>query len=146
MFKGITNSFAHLRGKIVHNVRSMLEDFDEPNQTVVYNLDEIILSEERIVSCPIGNDDELKIQAAPDSVDPRQVLKFESRFECGNLRKAIHIGDRQYNLILRPDINSNKHHNWFYFQVSNMVGGQHFPYVFNIINYEKANSQLNFGE
>ncbi len=55
------------------------------------------------------------------------------------------MGDRKYNLILSPDVNSNKHHNWFYFQVSNMMGGDHYPYTFNIINYEKANSQLNFG-
>ena len=26
-----------------------------------------------------------------------------------------------------------------------MKGGQHYPYIFNIINYEKANSQFNFG-
>ena len=44
-------------------------------------------------------------------------LNFESRFECGNLRKAIHVGGRQYDLILSPDINSDKHHQWFYFQV-----------------------------
>lgn len=72
-------------------------------------------------------------------------LRFESRFESGNLRKAIHIGGRQYNLILTPDVNSDKHHQWFYFQVSHMKGGDHYPYTFNIINYEKANSQFNFG-
>ena len=26
-----------------------------------------------------------------------------------------------------------------------MKCGQHYPYIFNIINYEKANSQFNFG-
>ena len=26
-----------------------------------------------------------------------------------------------------------------------MKSGDHFPYIFNIINYEKANSQFNFG-
>lgn len=26
-----------------------------------------------------------------------------------------------------------------------MKGGEHYPYFFNIINYEKANSQFNFG-
>jgi hypothetical protein len=33
-----------------------------------------------------------------------------------------------------------------FFQVSNMVGGVTSPYTINIINYEKANSQFNFGE
>ena len=27
-----------------------------------------------------------------------------------------------------------------------MVGGVHSPYTFNIVNYEKANSQFNFGK
>ena len=72
-------------------------------------------------------------------------LQFESRFESGNLRKAINVGGRQYDLILNPDVNSDKHHQWFYFQVSHMKSGDHFPYIFNIINYEKANSQFNFG-
>lgn len=55
------------------------------------------------------------------------------------------MGGRQYDLILNPDVNSDKHHQWFYFQVSHMKSGDHFPYIFNIINYEKANSQFNFG-
>ena len=60
-------------------------------------------------------------------------------------RKAIQIRDREYNLVLNPDVNSYKYHQWFYFQVSNMVSGEHAPYIFNIINYEKTNSQFNFG-
>ena len=55
------------------------------------------------------------------------------------------LGGRQYNLILNPDVNSDKHHQWFYFQVSHMKGGEHYPYIFNIINYEKTNSQFIFG-
>ncbi len=42
---------------------------------------------------------------------------FPSRFESGNLRKAIRIRDREYNLILNPDVNSRQQHQWFYFQV-----------------------------
>jgi hypothetical protein len=42
---------------------------------------------------------------------------FSGRFESGNLRKAIRIRDREYNLILNPDVNSRQQHQWFYFQV-----------------------------
>ncbi|KAG7201176.1 hypothetical protein KM043_003967 [Ampulex compressa] len=70
-------------------------------------------------------------------------LQFESRFESGNLRKAIQIGPREYDLILTPDVNSGSRHQWFYFEVSNMESKV--PYTFNIINCEKANSQFNFG-
>ncbi|KAJ8735632.1 hypothetical protein PYW07_007252 [Mythimna separata] len=70
-------------------------------------------------------------------------LGFESRFESGNLRKAIQVGPREYELILMPDVNSTKRHQWFYFEVRNMQQGR--PYVFNIVNCEKSDSQFNFG-
>ncbi|XP_069359117.1 cytosolic carboxypeptidase 1-like isoform X5 [Maniola hyperantus] len=70
-------------------------------------------------------------------------LSFESRFESGNLRKAIQVGPREYELILMPDVNSAKRHQWFYFEVRNMQQGR--PYVFNIVNCEKSDSQFNFG-
>lgn len=42
-----------------------------------------------------------------------------------------------------PDVNSNKRHLWFYFEVSNMSSTG--SYVFNIVNCEKSDSQFNFG-
>ena len=67
-------------------------------------------------------------------------LCFESRFECGNLRKAIQVRTYdawqpsmhaafhflqvrtgEYDLILNSDINSGRHHQWFYFKVSELT-------------------------
>ncbi|XP_050403069.1 cytosolic carboxypeptidase 1 [Patella vulgata] len=70
-------------------------------------------------------------------------LIFNAQFESANLRRAIQIREYEYDLILNPDINTNHHHQWFYFQVSNMVADV--PYRFNIVNCEKLNSQFNFG-
>jgi len=70
-------------------------------------------------------------------------LCFESRFESGNLRKALQVSPNQYDLILMPDVNSTRNHQWFYFEVSNMEADV--PYVFNIVNCEKQNSQFNYG-
>ncbi|XP_076877159.1 LOW QUALITY PROTEIN: cytosolic carboxypeptidase 4-like [Brachyhypopomus gauderio] len=70
-------------------------------------------------------------------------LRFFSRFESGNLRKAIHIRTCEYDLILNADVNSSSHHQWFYFEVSGMLCDV--PYRFNIINCEKSNSQFNYG-
>ncbi|XP_071965777.1 cytosolic carboxypeptidase 1-like isoform X2 [Antedon mediterranea] len=70
-------------------------------------------------------------------------LKFNSLFECGNLRKAIWVRQHEYDLILNSDVNCNHHHQWFYFEVSNMTPGV--PYRFNVINCEKPNSQFNYG-
>ncbi|XP_062936569.1 cytosolic carboxypeptidase 1 isoform X5 [Cynocephalus volans] len=71
------------------------------------------------------------------------ILKFNSKFESGNLRKVIQIRKNEYDLILNSDINSNHYHQWFYFEVSGMRLGV--AYRFNIINCEKSNSQFNYG-
>ncbi|XP_019410303.1 PREDICTED: cytosolic carboxypeptidase 1 isoform X1 [Crocodylus porosus] len=71
------------------------------------------------------------------------ILKFNSKFESGNLRKVIQIRKNEYDLILNSDINSNHYHQWFYFEVSGMKTG--IGYRFNIINCEKSNSQFNYG-
>lgn len=86
------------------------------------------------------NDDEKKLGQKSQQA---QHLLFESRFESGNLRKAIQVGPREYELILNSDVNSDRHHNWFYFEVSNMDNTA--PYIFNIVNFEKMNSQFNYG-
>uniref|UniRef100_A0A3P8TRP2 tubulin-glutamate carboxypeptidase n=1 Tax=Amphiprion percula TaxID=161767 RepID=A0A3P8TRP2_AMPPE len=70
-------------------------------------------------------------------------LRFFSKFECGNLRKAIQVRRCEYDLILNADVNCSQHTQWFYFEVSNMVAG--IPYRFNVINCEKSNSQFNYG-
>ncbi|XP_053128273.1 cytosolic carboxypeptidase 4 isoform X3 [Hemicordylus capensis] len=77
------------------------------------------------------------------SSDAPDCLKFFSRFESGNLRKAIQMREFEYDLILNSDINSSQHHQWFYFEVSAMKTAT--PYRFNLINCEKPNSQFNFG-
>ncbi|CAB3363491.1 Hypothetical predicted protein [Cloeon dipterum] len=110
---------------------------------VVYDMDSIVnnvrrnsFSSERM----LGNWDESRLgKENPDVVH----LVFESRFESGNLRRATQVGPLEYDLILMPDVNSNKHHQWFYFEVSNMKAD--LPYTFNIINCEKQNSQFNYG-
>lgn len=46
-------------------------------------------------------------------------LVFESRFESGNLAKAVKITSGYYELYLRPDMYTNRHTQWFYFRVGN---------------------------
>ncbi|KIZ00098.1 Cytosolic carboxypeptidase 2 [Monoraphidium neglectum] len=47
----------------------------------------------------------------PDSPDDT-TLVFESRFECGNLRRAIQVRQYEYDLVLQPDINTRGHTQW----------------------------------
>ncbi|KAM4807982.1 cytosolic carboxypeptidase 1 [Rhinophrynus dorsalis] len=108
------------RTKIAQDIERMIHPNDIIDR-VIYDLDN--------PSCP--------------SPDEAEILKFNSKFESGNLRKVIQIRKNEYDLILNSDINSNHYHQWFYFEVSGMRTGV--AYRFNIINCEKSNSQFNYG-
>lgn len=55
----------------------------------------------------------------PNPAPEIEDLVFESRFESGNLAKAVKITSGYYELYLRPDMYTNRHTQWFYFRVSN---------------------------
>ncbi|MGH0156475.1 UNVERIFIED_CONTAM: hypothetical protein FKN15_006201 [Acipenser sinensis] len=80
--------------------------------------------------CPKGKDD--------------SSLVFESRFESGNLQKAVRVrGQHDYELTLRTDLYTKKHTQWYYFRVQNMKPGT--TYRFTIVNLMKSNSLYNLG-
>ncbi|KAM8780590.1 cytosolic carboxypeptidase 4 isoform 2-T2 [Rhynchonycteris naso] len=70
-------------------------------------------------------------------------LQFSSKFESGNLRKAIQVREFEYDLLVNTDVNSTQYQQWFNFKISGMRAAV--PYRFNIINCEKPNSQFNYG-
>ncbi len=70
-------------------------------------------------------------------------ILFESRFESGNLLAAVKVSDREYDLVLQNDINTNGHTQWFFFRVSNTRKGV--PVRFNLINLNKPDSLYNYG-
>uniref|UniRef100_A0A8C1IZK8 tubulin-glutamate carboxypeptidase n=1 Tax=Cyprinus carpio TaxID=7962 RepID=A0A8C1IZK8_CYPCA len=100
-----------------------------------------LICPEDIINKVIFDMDDHSPQCTPDMCPSS--LHFFSKFESGNLRKAIQIRSHEYDLILNADVNSSAFCQWFYFEVSGMVAGV--PYRFNIINCEKGNSQYNYG-
>ncbi|XP_008409828.1 cytosolic carboxypeptidase 2 isoform X2 [Poecilia reticulata] len=70
-------------------------------------------------------------------------LEFESRFESGNLQKAVQVGAFDYELTLRTDMYTEKHTQWFYFRVRNMKAKM--IYRFTITNLMKASSLYSLG-
>ena len=70
-------------------------------------------------------------------------LVFESRFESGNLRRAIQVYEFEYDLILKPDYNTRGHTQWYYFRIANVRANK--VYRFNIINLMKPDSLYNHG-
>lgn len=71
------------------------------------------------------------------------MLIFESRFESGNLKKAIQVDKNEYELILKPDYMTKNFTQWFYFKISNTR--RYREYIFHIINFVKPDSQYNDG-
>ncbi|XP_061495401.1 cytosolic carboxypeptidase 3 isoform X4 [Rhineura floridana] len=83
-------------------------------------------------------------QVLPQSWDDwDNTLIFEARFESGNLQKVVKINDFDYQLTLRTDLYTNKHTQWYYFQVTNTQAGM--PYRFTIVNFTKPTSLYNRG-
>ncbi|KAL5014989.1 hypothetical protein ScPMuIL_009259 [Solemya velum] len=70
-------------------------------------------------------------------------LQFESRFESGNLRQARRVGQFEYELVLKTDLYTNRHTQWYYFRVQNVVPG--ITYKLRIINLLKKDSLYNYG-
>merc|ERR1719262_1550345 len=76
-------------------------------------------------------------------LDEDRTLVFESRFESGNLRRAVQVYEHEYDLILNPDYNTKSHTQWYFFSVSNTRKGP--TYRFNMINMVKPGSVYNEG-
>ncbi|XP_078539292.1 cytosolic carboxypeptidase 4 isoform X2 [Lissotriton helveticus] len=109
------------RDKVLEDIKRFLRPSDLLNK-VVFDIDS---------PRPLENSDDV------------ESLQFYSKFESGNLRKVIQVRRFEYDLIMNADVNTNQHHQWFYFEVSAIRAG--ISYRFNVINCEKDNSQFNYG-
>ena len=74
---------------------------------------------------------------------PGGALLFESRFESGNLRRAIHVCGNEYDLLMNWDHGTRGHTQWFFFAVRGAVVGE--TYLFNLINFCKPQSLFRLG-
>ena len=63
-------------------------------------------------------------------------LAFDSRFESGNLLRAVRVGDTAYDLVVDSDINSPGHvGQWFFFGFTGAVPGT--EYTLTLVNMGK---------
>ena len=72
-----------------------------------------------------------------------KTLLFESRFESGNLRKAMKVGPFEYELYLKNDYGTQSFCQWYFFRIQNTRKDQ--TYRFNIVNFMKPESTYNKG-
>ena len=64
-------------------------------------------------------------------------LVFESKFESGNLDRVVQLGEREYDLYMRPDANTKGYFQWFYFSAETKDERE---VRFNVLNFTKTES------
>ncbi|XP_033015503.1 cytosolic carboxypeptidase 2 isoform X3 [Lacerta agilis] len=119
------------------------EVMGEDHGTVVYVIDPATKG-----TCFTGSrvgGSKVPIKSAAVSLrDPEDTtLLFESRFESGNLQKAVRVGEYEYELTLRTDLYTSKYTQWYYFRVQNTR--KDVTYRFTIVNLMKAKSLYSVG-
>ncbi|XP_061707572.1 cytosolic carboxypeptidase 6-like [Cydia pomonella] len=71
----------------------------------------------------------------------RGQLCFDAAFECGNLGRADHITELEYDLFVRPDTCRPRSRFWYNFTVENVKQDQRV--IFNIVNLGKERTLYN---
>ncbi|OXA61045.1 cytosolic carboxypeptidase 2-like isoform X2 [Folsomia candida] len=106
--------------------------------TIVYDYQPKLSVDYFCRSCVGGSE----ILEAFESSEPN-ALRFESRFESGNLSKAIKVTNVYYELHLRQDLYTDRHSQWFYFRIQNTK--DNVMYRFSIVNFNKPDSLYKYG-
>lgn len=70
--------------------------------------------------------------------DIEESLKFDSKFESGNLDKVCKVKEDEYDLYIRNDSNTYGKNQWFNFTIANT--GEEREVKFNIVNFCKQDS------
>ena len=107
---------------------STVYNYESKSEFTFYNKkDKTVEEAPNASSVQYSHKDPIPRDIAPDS------LLFESRFESGNLMRAVRITDTYYELHIRPDLYTDRHCQWFYFRVQNMRPGV--EYRFSLVNF-----------
>ncbi|CAF1121372.1 unnamed protein product [Adineta steineri] len=119
-----------------------VRSFDENNGRIVYNYNPETSG--YFVRSRVGGNREgcrsatVSLQNTEDTT-----VLFESRFESGNLMKAVQVGEFDYELYLRYDLYTKRNTQWFYFRLQNIQTDKR--YRFTIVNFFKSTSLYSSG-
>ncbi|XP_058162192.1 cytosolic carboxypeptidase 2 isoform X6 [Dasypus novemcinctus] len=130
----------------VHHIgnEKLPEIVGEEKGTIVYELDSVPKEGSYFTNSRVGGKRGIIKELAVTLQGPEDnTLLFESRFESGNLQKAVRVDTYEYELTLRTDLYTNKHTQWFYFRVQNTRKDA--TYRFTIVNLLKPKSLYTIG-
>ncbi|CAH2067308.1 unnamed protein product, partial [Iphiclides podalirius] len=113
-------------------MEALVEDLDH---TTIYRQNQNY-SEESDGEGGLGNLNRLIVRPPGHSGKAKRGhLCFDAAFECGNLGRADHVTELEYDLYLRPDTCRPRARFWFNFTVENVKQDQ--KVIFNIVNFGK---------
>nr|XP_036218369.1 uncharacterized protein LOC106625653 isoform X6 [Bactrocera oleae] len=113
----------------------------EENGVIVFNYNPV--SAVNYFSRSAVGGSKILMNCHPCSAEEYDGLEFESRFESGNLAKAVMITQTYYELHLRSDLYTSRSKQWFYFRVRRTR--KNVIYRFSIVNLVKSDSLYNDG-
>ncbi|CAF1390029.1 unnamed protein product [Adineta steineri] len=119
-----------------------VRSFDENNGRIVYNYNPET-SGYFVRSRVGGNREGCRSAAVSLQNTEDTTVLFESRFESGNLMKAVQVGEFDYELYLRYDLYTKRNTQWFYFRLQNIQTDKR--YRFTIVNFFKSTSLYSSG-
>ena len=102
---------------------------EEAERHVVYRYHNCSSKEKCFTKSRIGASHSFEQAPSRSFILQDRTLKFEARFESGNLRKANQVGEHEYELYLQHDLYTGKYAQWFFFQVQNMLPGVRYRFV-----------------
>lgn len=74
----------------------------------------------------------------------QRILVLEHVFDFKLTFLFFYRGQCEYELVLKTDLYTNRHTQWYYFRVQNAVPGV--VYKFRIVNLLKKDSLYNYGQ
>ncbi|XP_068620865.1 cytosolic carboxypeptidase 6-like [Battus philenor] len=114
-------------------MEALVEDLEH---TTIYKRNPDSDSEESDGEGGLGNLNRLIVRPPGHSGKAKRGhLCFDAAFECGNLGRADHITELEYDLYVRPDSCRPRARFWFNFTVENVKQDQRV--IFNIVNFGK---------
>lgn len=128
--------------KTTNNMKKMIiEEMDKPERAAT---NQVIFDLDTAAFDGLSQGPEIPFPSGSGKLDTSKDLRFDSRFESGNLRMVVQVAPTHYELFLSPDVNQLRdHYQWFFFQVSNMR--KSVKYTFEIVNCLKASSLYSQG-
>ena len=122
-----------------------------PDKDELFTIDNIInlnvINNEKKKKKYKENKNETKLNISENinniGIPPKDIINFESNFECGNLQLVYLDEMNNYQLFLHNDTNTTGYSQWFFFRITNVKKNQKIN--LNIMNFQRKTTKYSNG-